>query len=167
MAEEIFTKVIDKCMCWDGGLGWFECAYQTKHIYDEFCLIEELEEQTLAVTDLQNLSTPFFRYLNGDKGSIGQIDCPCGLSGNYFKEFYGKVIEAIYINEKESPLPGRYISEKLSGFFRLGSDYNYFKDNALIENDLSPFKETIEFPKKIVYRIKQTEELEINFFLYV
>lgn len=163
MAEQMFSKVIDKCMCWDGGLGWFECPHKTKHIYDEFCLVEELEHGVLASTDLQNLSNLFFKYLNGDQGNIRKINCECGLSGNCFEFFQGKIIEAIFI-ENEAPIPGRYISEKLSGFFRLGKNYNLIGDNAFIDNDLSKITTPMQFPEKFVYRIKQQKNLEINFY---
>jgi phenylacetate-coenzyme A ligase PaaK-like adenylate-forming protein len=163
MAESIFSSVIDKCMCWDGGLGWFECPFKTKHIYDEFCVVEQLPDDGLSLTDLQNLATPFFNYLNGDKGSIGKIECSCGLVGNYFKDFQGKIIEALHI-ENEAPIPGRYISEKLSGFFRLGKEYDFSGDNAFIDNDLNLFDRPTDFPDKFVYRIKQKENLEIDFY---
>lgn len=152
MAESMFSKVIDKMVCWDGCLGWFECPHKIKHIYDEFCVVKQLENNILSVTDLNNLACPFINYLNGDKGIIDQIKCDCGISGNYLKLFEGKTIEAIYVNEDgaEKYIPGRLISERLSGFFRLGKAY---------KDELS-----IDFYENFTYRIKQTNNLEINFY---
>jgi hypothetical protein len=151
IAESMFNKVIDKMVCWDGCLGWFECPYKIKHIYDELCVVQQLENDILSVTDLNNLACPFINYINGDRGKIGQIECDCGISGNYFKFFEGKIIESIYVNEegKEKYIPGRLISEKLSGFFRLGKNYDI---------------KGIDFDKNFTYRIRQRIDLEIDFY---
>lgn len=165
MAESIFSKVIDKCVCWDGCLGWFECPCKIKHIYDEFCIIKELNNNVLAVTDLHNLASPFINYINGDRGSVGKIDCDCGLSGFYFKSFEGKIVESIYVkNEgKDMYLPGRYISEKLSGFFRLNENYDIDGDNAAKDLNFSNFTRNVKIPDNFIYRLMQKENLEIDF----
>jgi hypothetical protein len=151
IAESMFSKVIDKMVCWDGCLGWFECPHKVKHIYDEFSIVQELENEVLSVTDLNNLACPFVNYINGDRGVIGQIQCDCGIVGNYFKSFEGKIIESIYVNEDnlERYVPGRLISEKLSGFFRLGKNYDI---------------NGIDFDKNFTYRIRQRANLEIDFY---
>jgi hypothetical protein len=161
MAERMFSKVIDKCVSWDGCLGWFECPYKTKHIYDEFCKIEQLKNNVLSVTDLHNLACPFFNYINGDKGSIGKINCECGIAGNYFKTFEGKIIESVYITD-DVYLPGRYLHEKLSQFFRV-ADYDFKKDNAYKEIETYVDQRGVNFPEQFVYKIKQKENLEIEF----
>lgn len=162
IAEGMFEKVIDKCVSWDGCLAWFECPYKTKHIYDEFCIVKETKNKILSVTDLQNLACPFVNYINGDMGSLGKKVCKCGIAGNYLKEFEGKIIESIYIND-EKYLPGRYIHEKLSQFFRI-QEYDFSKDNAFKEITFEETKNEIKFPDKIIYKIKQREDLEIDFF---
>jgi len=158
MAEFMFSKVIDKCVAWDGCLGWFECCCGTKHIYDEFCRIKQLDHNVLAVTDLNNFACPFFNYINGDKGVVGTIDCDCGLSGYYFKSFEGKIVESIYIDENKF-LPGRYVYEKLSKLFK--GDYSSSNDFALLENSITNFEET--FPADFVFKILQKENLQIDF----
>lgn len=151
MAERIFSKVIDKMVCWDGCMGWFECPHGTKHIYDEFCHLERING-ILVTTDLNNFASPFIRYANGDEGEVDQIECKCGLVGNYFKNFYGKIIESIFIEDEKMGkiVPGRYLSEKLSVFLRLGKEYSFQKKHII-------------FDKKLVYRIKQNNDLSIDF----
>jgi hypothetical protein len=118
LALKMFPKVIDKMMCWDGGMGWFECQYERKHVYDEFCFLEE-HEGRLLTTDLNNEAAPFLRYYNRDHGVVRQGLCQCGLYGNYFETFEGKYIESLYVDGKL--ISGRVISELLSGFFRGGT----------------------------------------------
>lgn len=151
MAESMFSKVIDKMVCWDGCIGWFECPYGIKHIYDEFCYLEKING-ILVSTDLNNFATPFVRYINGDNGDIDYIKCQCGICGSYFKEFYGKNIESLFIEDENGSrmLPGRFISEKLSVFLRLGKEWDFDKNK-------------IDFDKKLIYRIKQKEDLSLEF----
>lgn len=151
MADSMFNGVIDKMMCWDGCLGWFECPHGTKHIYDEFCFVEELEDGILASTDLNNLASPFIRYISGDRGSVGQIDCKCGISGNYFKSFEGKVIEALYVeNDGGKLIPGRFVSEKLSVLLRTGQEFSHEAH-------------AVEFDPGLVYKLRQRTNLDIEF----
>lgn len=150
MAGSIFNRVIDKMVCWDGCLGWFECPYGVKHIYDEFCFVEDLGNGVLASTDLNNLASPFMRYVSGDHGKIGQIDCQCGLSGNYFKQFDGKIIESLYVeNEGGKLIPGRFVSEKLSVLFRTGHE---FQDD-----------QCVTFDSSFIYKIRQGVDLSVEF----
>ena len=151
MASRIFTKVIDKMVCWDGCMGWFECPHGTKHVYDEFCHIERINGN-LVTTDLNNFACPFIRYANGDEGEINQIECKCGLAGNYFENFYGKIIESLFIEDETGGriVPGRFFSEKLSVFLRLGKEWSFEKTK-------------IAFDEKLIYRIKQNKDLSIDF----
>jgi hypothetical protein len=147
IAKNIFSKVIDKMLCWDGGLGWVECPYGIKHIYDEFCIVEQLETRQLATTDLNNMAMPFLRYLNGDSGEISTIKCDCGICGNYFKTFDGKTIQSLYANDKL--IPGRFLSEKFSVFLRTGKEFS---------EEINSFS----FPN-MIYRIKQNKDLSVDF----
>ncbi|MEI8270849.1 MAG: hypothetical protein WCG45_05795, partial [bacterium] len=147
MSDEIFTKTIDKMVGWDGCLGWYECEHKTKHIYDEFCYVEQLEDDVLAVTDLHNRTMEFTRYLIGDRGKLNKKKCECGISGNYFEEFQGKTIECLFSNN--TIIPGRYISEKISILFRLGYEFQG--------------EEKISFDDYIIYRIRQLKNTDIEF----
>ncbi|RTK94363.1 MAG: hypothetical protein EKK64_08610 [Neisseriaceae bacterium] len=146
MSDSLFTKTIDKMVGWDGCLGWYECNYKTKHIYDEFCYVEQLENDFLAVTDLHNKSMDFTRYLIGDRGKISKKKCNCGISGYYFKEFEGKTIECIL--SKDKIIPGRFISEKISVLLRLG--YEFLGEEIIKFDD-------------VVYRIRQLKNRDIEF----
>jgi hypothetical protein len=147
IAQKMFSVVIDKMVGWDGCLGWYECPYGTKHIYDEFCYVEELEDEVLAVTDLHNRAMIFNRYLIGDRGRLGKKRCECGIAGNYLHDFGGKTIESLYANGKL--ISGRFLSEKLSVLFRLGFEFTG--------------DEQVPFDPKMVYRIRQSEDLNIEF----
>lgn len=148
IAFKLFTDVIDKMMCWDGGMGWFECSNKRKHVYDEFCYLEYVNNQIVS-TDLHNEAMPFFRYYNGDYGELKCGLCKCGLYGNYFETFYGKQIESFLINDRI--VSGRYISESLSVLFRGAS----MVDGLKISNPFGKYD--------IFYRIIQKENGDIDF----
>lgn len=149
IANQMFPVVIDKMVCWDGGLSWFECPAGRKHVYDEFCYLEKINGK-LVSTDLNNEAMAFIRYCNNDNGEIDQGLCDCGLYGNYFIQFYGKEIEAIYVDGEI--VSGRFISEFLLCFLR-GS--LYINKMELTSN---PFGND-----KIIYRLHQKEDQSIEF----
>ena len=151
ISDRMFTKTIDKMMCWDGGLGWWECNKGRKHIYDEFCFLENIEDY-LVSTDLNNEAMPFFRYHNGDKGEVNQGLCECGLYGNYFETFYGKTIEGI-ITDDDRFISGISISESFSAFLRGGT--------MIMGEQIGKFPST-----EIVYRIHQKEDKSIHFYYF-
>lgn len=115
MAEQMFSKVIDKMVCWDGCLGWFECNKGRKHVYDEFAIVKFIDGR-MVTTDLNNEATPFFNYCNKDYGDLRTGLCECGLYGNYFASFQGKYIENIYNGRRF--ISGQYLSETLTGLLR-------------------------------------------------
>lgn len=155
MAKLIFKDVIDKMVSWDGCLGWFECQFKTKHIYDEFCYVEQLPDKTLISTDLNNRAMNFHKYMNGDKGVIEKKVCECGLAGTYFKEFNGKTIESLYVgNDIKEIISGRFISERLSMLIRTGSEFGDSRKGD---------SRKVLFPENFIYRIKQKIDLEIDF----
>lgn len=147
MADSMFTKVIDKMMCWDGGLGWWECHHGRKHVYDEFCLLETINDN-LVTTDLNNEAMPFFRYHCGDQGILKQGMCSCGLYGNYFEEFQGKSIEGVLVDDRL--ISGINISESLSAFLRGGT--------MVMERQFESFP-----PLDMRYRIIQKVDQSIHF----
>lgn len=149
MAEQMFPKVIDKMLCWDGCLGWFECKRGRKHVYDEFAIVKFIDGRMVTI-DLNNEATPFFNYYNKDHGDLRTGLCECGLYGNYFVSFQGKYIEAIYNGQKL--ISGQSISETLSGLLR-GS-----------EAIASSLKTTINLSKnKVFYRFYQHRDMTVDF----
>jgi len=149
IANKMFTKAIDKMICWDGGMSWFECCHGRKHIYDEFCYLEEVDGR-LVSTDLNNEAMPFIRYYNNDNGLIEKGMCSCGLYGNYFTKFFGKQVEAIYVDNRA--VSGRFISEFLACFLRGGRFVNKLELNK------NPFGN-----ERMSYRIHQAEDQSIEF----
>jgi phenylacetate-coenzyme A ligase PaaK-like adenylate-forming protein len=108
---QVFTKVVDKMRCWDGGLSFFECREGRKHIYDELAFVEDLDGR-LVSTDLFNLAHPFIRYANNDCGTYRCGDCGCGIFGNYFTEFKGKQIENL-LTKSGKTLSGTHVLESI------------------------------------------------------
>lgn len=93
--ELVFSKSIDKMRDWTTGLGFFECPCGTKHIYDELCLVKQLEEDKMSATDFFNYCELFVDKISDDLGTIKQKLCDCGIYGNYLCEFKGKTGECI------------------------------------------------------------------------
>lgn len=155
IAERMFTKTIDKMVCWDGMLGWFECSHGRKHIYDELALVEEINGDLIS-TDLHNEAMPFFRYRNRDRGRLEQGMCGCGIYGNFLAEFEGKTIESVFAEGKV--IPGRLISENLSLFFRTGCCGSW----RFGSNSGGPATSRFE-NFQIVYRLRQKVDQSIEF----
>jgi hypothetical protein len=97
----MFDRVIDKMRCCRGGLGFIECRYGTKHIDDELCLATEGENGEIISTDFFNYRTPYVDFHTGDYGEIAVKECPCGLYGRVFTQFFGKGIHFIYAADKK------------------------------------------------------------------
>lgn len=57
----------------------YECPCGSLHVMSENVYVEEIEQNDLCITSLQNKVMPFIRYKIGDKGRVIQIhNCPCG-----------------------------------------------------------------------------------------
>lgn len=133
MAREMFPLVINKLRCWDGGLGFFSCPYYRLHVYDELCFIESDELQS---TDFFNYCHPFIKYCNGDEGILEEGMCSCGIYGKYFKEFWGRRVDALMIENKM--VSGHRVSAALQIVLReLKTNLSY----KIIQNSL----EEVEF----------------------
>jgi hypothetical protein len=117
MAAQLFSGVVDKMRCWDGGMGFAECASGRKHVLDELALVEDLAG-VLVSTDLFNYCHPFLRYANGDDGTVVLDGCECGVYGLQFAEFRGRRVQRLMIGGRA--VPGTAIAEELTNFLFLG-----------------------------------------------
>lgn len=114
-----FQKSIDKMMDWTTGLGFFECEFGTKHIYDEFCIVRQ-KEKNLTSINLFNYCCDEIENICDDTGTLRQKKCPCGIYGNYFEEFNGKIFECL-ISIKGTKYSSNFISNIFSSLsFELG-----------------------------------------------
>jgi hypothetical protein len=113
IAKRMFSKVIDKMRCWDGGLGFYECSYGRKHVYDELSYLEILDDQ-LVSTDFFNFCHPFLRYANQDAGIVSEGLCECGVYGRYFVRFDGRETQCLLLDDKV--IPGNAIMQEVNNF---------------------------------------------------
>lgn len=83
--NSLFGAVCDHMRCWDGGAGFFTCAYGNYHLTDNLGWCEESDGK-LVCTDYFNLCSPFVRYWNGDYCRIDSKyqRCECG---RLFRDF--------------------------------------------------------------------------------
>lgn len=126
LALRMFPVVIDKMRCWDGGLSFYQCPQGRLHVYDELCLVEEIEGR-LVSTDFFNYCHPFVRYANHDTGELDRGLCGCGVYGNYFTKFTGRVQEAVLIGE--DIIPGAVFQQEIGKFLTWGNFVSgYFED---------------------------------------
>ncbi len=122
MAKEMFTSVINKMRCWDGGLSFFSCPYNRLHVYDELCFVEKTDK--LISTDFFNYCHPFIKYHNGDDGILDEGLCKCGIYGKFFEEFWGRRVDALLVDNKL--VSGHRISVGLQTVLRkLGVNISY------------------------------------------
>lgn len=149
--ESMFTRVIDKMLCWDGGLGWFECNVGRRHIYDELAYVE-MADTYAVTTDLNNEAMAFIRYRVNDVGVVGRGKCSCGLFSNYFETFDGKHIEGLLIGN--NLMSGRYVSELVSSLLR-GSP----KVAGFVIPEHQEFERA-----SVLYRMHQQSNQQIRFF---
>jgi hypothetical protein len=156
MGEKMFSKVIDKMRCWDGGLTFYECPYGTLHICDELCYVEE-SDNGLITTDFFNYSTPFIRYLNGDNGVIGQKKCMCGIYGNFFERFYGKTSSLIFLGKYQ--IPGTLIVDDINNLILFGGSSSYIFSYSMLEK----YKKNPFIGVDIIYCIRQRKDSSIDF----
>ncbi len=156
MGDKIFTKVINKMRCWDGGLTFHDCAYGTLHVCDELCYAEEIDGQ-ICTTDFFNYSSPFIRYLNGDAGNLDKKECKCGIFGNYFKKFEGRTTSLIHVGEYA--IPGSLIIEDINSLIKFGGcSSSIFSLSMLEKYNGNPFSGT-----DIIYCIRQKLDESIDF----
>jgi phenylacetate-CoA ligase len=84
----------------------FECPeHAGLHITMEHCIVEFMDEQgkkvengqkgKLVVTDLDNYTMPFIRYMNGDEGSYEGDACHCGRGLQLIDYVDGRSIDMI------------------------------------------------------------------------
>ncbi len=127
-----FKKTIDKMMDWTTGLGFFECEYGTKHIYDEFCIVKQKEKEILTSISLFNYFDKSEKT-SDDTGTLKKKTCLCGIYGNYFEEFKGKIFECL-VSIKGVKYSSNSIARMFQGLsFELGIYEILQKKNKSIE----------------------------------
>ena len=104
LIEEVFqAPIFNQYGCGECNSIAFECsAHKGMHIAMEHCVLEQDEDNNLMVTNLDNLSQPFIRYRNGDKGIITHEACSCGNKGPRLIEIHGRVNENIILKDDAS-----------------------------------------------------------------
>lgn len=156
MAATLFTKVVDKMRCWDGGLGFFECRVGRKHVYDELAYVEEVGG-TLVSTDLFNFVHPFLRYANGDDATLADGGCRCGVYGRYFVEFRGRICQRVVLGSL--PVPGRAIAEDVMRFLTYGYLPSALASEAFrVRHPSHPFADT-----HVRWQLYQRPDLDFEF----
>jgi len=128
-AKRNFAGVIDKMRCWDGGLSFYTCRAERKHINDELCYVYHGSTGHVLSTDFYNTCTPFIKYANYDRGVIKEGLCDCGVYGRYFDSFEGG--HATLVKAGSQFIDGGAIVSEITAFFnsRLHPDLQ----NTLIE----------------------------------
>lgn len=108
-----FEKTIDKMIDWTTGLGFFECEFATKHVYDEFCVAKQKEKENIVSINLFNYCSDHIEKTCDDLGILKQKTCQCGIFGNYLHEFKGKTFECL-VSKKGIKYSANYIANILS-----------------------------------------------------
>lgn len=160
--KEMFTTVIDKMRCWDGGLSFFECPCGRKHIYDELCYVEQVDGR-LVSTDFYNFAHAFIRYANGDEGKIEQGLCECGIYGNFLARFAGKEVERL-ITRSGKAFSGTLLVNRIAGVmsaWQLPFRYSIHQEPNLdlkveVGRALSP-EQVFELGQVLSYAINEDE----------
>lgn len=112
-ANVIFSRSIDKMRDWTTGFGFFECGLGTKHVYDDLCFAEQLNENMIKCVDFFNYCEPNPVKVSDDRGIIKRKLCDCGLYGNVIESFEGKFFEHL-ISMTGRKYAANYISNMLS-----------------------------------------------------
>lgn len=72
-------EVASQYGCYEANSIAYECPCGGLHVMSENVFVENVGEEELCITSLQNRVMPFIRYKIGDKGKvIYEHDCPCG-----------------------------------------------------------------------------------------
>jgi hypothetical protein len=76
----------DHMRCWDGGVTFFTCRFNTYHLLDGVAWAESDRHHRLLSYDFYSLASPFVNYWNGDYATIGTTyqRCRCG---RLYREF--------------------------------------------------------------------------------
>ncbi len=109
--------------------GWMagECREQNGlHIFADARLIEVVDEQgnplpageigDLVITDLTNRVFPLIRYRNGDRGSLLDHPCPCGVTLPLMAQPDGRTTDLLRLPS------GRTLGHRLMGMFGSNPD---------------------------------------------
>jgi len=77
----------DHMRCWDGGVTFTTCPYNTYHLIDTLSWAYTDNENRLISYDYFSLPAPFVNYWNGDYAEIGTTytRCQCGRLSRSFK----------------------------------------------------------------------------------
>lgn len=90
MSQNIIDNWCDHMRCWDGGMMFFTCRYNTYHLCDHLSYVYPtggIREDRLVSTDYFSFAAPFINYWNGDRGFVSdRYDrCRCGRLYRMFK----------------------------------------------------------------------------------
>jgi phenylacetate-CoA ligase len=112
--EKAFSApILDRYGVSEFAVSMTECEAGRLHVDMEFGIVEvEVTEETedsetgpLLITGLSQDATPFFRYRIGDVGTRQKTPCPCGRTGDSFREVDGRIED--YVLTPDGRLVGR------------------------------------------------------------
>lgn len=113
----------------------FECPEGQLHCLEENCHIEILASQgrelksgsegEIYVTTLTNYAMPLIRYQLGDRGSLSEINCPCGGCRKVLRLTAGRSTD--YITDEEGNQINAYI------FIRAVENVNCIVEHAILQ----------------------------------
>jgi phenylacetate-CoA ligase len=105
--EDIYQcPVFDQYGCGEINAIANECSFhEGLHINVEHVIVEVSEQNSfqhpdsgkLIITDLDDHSMPFIRYVNGDVGTLGHNDCSCGRQLPMLKSVEGRIADSIVL----------------------------------------------------------------------
>jgi phenylacetate-CoA ligase len=120
--ERVFhTQVYDHYECAEVDVIANECPEGRKlHVIDEHVYVEEISsdelgENALVVTDLDNYAQPLIRYVNGDRGRLSTERCGCKRNLGVLEEFLGRSGDAVILAGGD-PYPGVFFRELFGHF---------------------------------------------------
>lgn len=104
LIEEVFqAPLFNQYGCGECNSIAFECKeHKGMHVSMEHCILEQDENNSLIVTNLDNHSQPFIRYKTGDIGIIDNVPCNCGYKGQSLIELHGRANENIILKDNAS-----------------------------------------------------------------
>ncbi len=158
--EEIFKcKVYDQYGCTEVCAVSYECAAQNgMHINHEHVLVEVLSDDhlqdvtsgKLVLTDLDELSMPMIRYENGDRATLSDKVCKCGVKQPLIASIDGRVANTIRLRNG-SEVHGVFFTDILFELKNRGSD------------DVIKFQVYQDKEAAIEFRVETRKELSKEF----
>ncbi len=108
LESQFSSDVFDQYACGECLGVAYECKeHKGMHITSEHCVVEFLDENRdenvsdgergrMAITDLDNYTMPFIRYVNGDVGRLKKEECPCGSGLPLMDYVEGRITDMIH-----------------------------------------------------------------------